>query len=417
MDRIAIVSLSLHQVDVGGLERARRALGSDCMPMARELADRLAASELVLLSTCNRLELAYAREEGHWPCAEDQDLVAAALGLDAPTRERLRHMTGRDAARHLFRVACSLDSLVVGEGQILAQVREAFARAEQGGLTGTLLGPLYAHAFQVGKQVRTQTELSHHPVSVVSIAAARLSRSFVGLRPRIAVLGAGVMGRMVARSLRDLGLEVALFVNRTPERAAELAQLHGGRALALADFVRGSEPVDALVAATAAPEVVLDRAALARLAARAPMGRPLLAVDVGLPRNVEPWGEDPRVQVVDLDALRSLAEENRALRCSAAADAERMVEEKLEIWARRFAERALSTALLELRSESERLVERELAQLFCGRLATLDPLQRQALERWARTAFGRLAHAPVAALKRFAADSERNGHAAPGERA
>ncbi len=196
MDRIAIAGLSLNDVELELLELAKARVAEDEPAVARELLDALGASELVLLSTCNRLEVVYAREEGHAPSADDLGPIADILALDgspraAAARERLHFFRGLSAARHLFRVAASLDSLVVGEGEILAQVREAYQRADAARLCGQFLGPLFQTALQVGKQVRSDTDLAKHPVSVVSIAVRRLAERFAGRSPRIAVVGAG----------------------------------------------------------------------------------------------------------------------------------------------------------------------------------------------------------------------------------
>src|SRR5262245_33378003 len=140
MERIAVVGLSLHETDVAGLERLARPTPAGAEAFLRDLADTLAASELVLLATCNRVEVAFAREVGHLPQPDDRELIASQLGLPASDalRERLHFASGRDAVRHLFRVASSLDSVVLGEDQILAQVREAFALSERIGLSGRL---------------------------------------------------------------------------------------------------------------------------------------------------------------------------------------------------------------------------------------------------------------------------------------
>jgi len=416
MERIACAGISLHETDVEGLGRlARPAAGEEAGLLGR-LADGLAASEIVWIATCNRLEVVFAREEGHLPCRADLDLVAGELGLapEDPLRASLHLHTGRDAARHLFRVACSLDSLVVGEDQILAQVREAFARSEALALAGRLLGPLFECAFQLGKQVRTETELSRHPVSVVSLGVAWLAERWRagndGAAPRVAVVGAGHIGALVARSLREAEIGEPLFVNRTLAAAQALAREHGERALGLDEFRSGAHPVDAIVSCTAAPGYVLDAATQRALAGRTPSGRPLLAVDLALPRDLEPTA-DPALERIDLDALRGVAERNRALRSAAAAQAEEMVARKLEAYARRASEKTLARALAELSAESAEVLERELSQLFCGRLAQLGDEDRRAVERWARGAFGRLSHPPISALKRLA----RQLSAAPGE--
>ena len=406
MERNAVAGLSLHETDVAGIERLARPDPVASETRLRELADALAASELVLLATCNRVEVAFARESGHLPCADDRDGVASALGLAAsdPLRERMHLHTGLDAVRYLFRIAASLESVVVGEDQILAQVREAFACSERIGLCGRLLGTAFEHAFQVGKLVRTQTELSRHPVSVVSLGVAAIARRFEGSTPRIALLGAGEMATLFVKCARDRGLAVHVIANRTPERARALAASCGARALTLEGFERSGEPIDVLAAATSAPGFVARAERLCELASHAPLGRGLLGIDLAVPRNLEPV-EDPGLELIDLDRLRGLADKNRSLRAADAASAELLIEQRLEVFARKSARQLFDATLADVQSESSGVFERELAQLFTGRLAALPEPDRRAIERWARTAFGRVSHVPLNAIKRLVTDA------------
>ncbi len=412
MDRIAIAGLSLNELELDLLELAKARVGQDELELARELLDALGASDLVLLSTCNRMEVVYAREEGHRPSADDLGPIADVLGLDgtpraSAARERLHFFRGLAAARHLFRVAASLDSLVVGEGEILAQVRDAYQRADSARLCGQLLGPLFQTALQVGKQVRSDTDLAKHPVSVVSIAVRRLAERFAGRSPRIAVVGAGAMGELIAKSLSNERLAPFLFANRSLERAPFLAARYGGNAMDLNGLRRAA--VDALLSATSAPGTILNAHALRSLSGRAPLGSGLFAADLAVPRDLEPC-PDPSVEILDLEKLRSLSEANRVRRARSAAQAEKLIEHKLEVFARRCHSRVLSDAIEELQAETKGILEREIAQLHRERLADLAPEQRRAVERWARATFGRLAHAPVSALKRLATDpSTENG--------
>lgn len=404
MDRIAIAGLSLHDVELAGLERAKARVVGNELGIARELADALGASDVVLLSTCNRLEIVYAREEGHRPTRADLSEVTSVLGLtdsSADDRARMHHAEGRAAARHLFRVVASLDSLVVGEDQILAQVRDAFTRAEAARMCGPLLSSVFRAALQLGKQTRTCTDLSRHPVSVVSLAIQRLVERAGSSRPRVAVLGAGSMGELAARNLAAAGHAPALFVGRTPERAQALAARFEGEAVSL-EALRTREPVDALIGATSAPVSLLSAEDLARMGARAPLGAGLFTIDLAVPRDFEPC-DDPRVEQIDLESLRELSERNRALRQGAALEAERLIERKLDVLDARFATEGVSEALAEIQRESADVLERELGELRSGRWHGLGPAELHAVERWARAAFGRVSHVPLAALKRFAA--------------
>jgi glutamyl-tRNA reductase len=405
MERIAVAGLSLHETDVAGLERLARPTPEHIDDFTRDLADALGASELVYLATCNRVEVVYARELGHEPCADDLELVADQFGLARGDglRARMHHWRGREAVRHVFRVAASLDSVVVGEDQILVQVRDAFARSESIGLCDRLLGTLFEHAFQLGKQVRTDTDLARRPISVVSLGVSAITQRFDTARPRIALVGAGTMAELFVRNARVAELGIDFVANRSRERARKLADACGARAIGLAELASAGVAVDVVVAATSAPGYVVDRQALLALASRTPLRRALLAIDLAVPRDIEPV-EHESVELVDLDRLRGIADENRALRSASAAAAQELVERKLEAFESRTTRRALDRALSEVHSESSHVFERELAQLFTGRLAQLDDEERRLIERWARTAFGRVTHVPISALKRMAAD-------------
>ena len=417
MDRIAVAGLSIHGTDVSGLETVQRPEPAALAPFLRELADVVGASEAVFLATCNRVEVIFAREEGEAPEETDLDDLAAFLTRSASDltgdaarasalRERLTLRRGRDAVAHLFRVAASLDSLVIGEDQILGQVRDAYGTASDIGLVGPLLGPLFHHALAVGKQVRSETELARHPVSVVNLAVhALVDRAEAvpeGRSPVVAVIGAGEMGALLARALNDAGLPPAVIVNRSVEKARLVAEDCGARALDLEAFRAGDVAVDAVACATSAPGVVLDEPTLKRLAASAPSGEPLLGVDLAVPRDLD-RSEDPALRILDLDDLRAIADRNRARRAEAAAVAEQIVDRKVETFARRSGEAAAAPVVGELRDAAEELLTRELGGLLTGRLAHLEENDRRAVERWARSTFGRLMHMPMTAIKRLAA--------------
>jgi len=406
-----MAGVSIHDTDVEGLERLRRPDRGSEPAFLRQLCDELGASELVFLATCNRVEVVFAREEGEAPDRGDLDRLARFLAVDPapapgqpPPADLLELATGADAVRRLFRVAASLDSLVVGEDQILAQVRGAYGLSADIGLVGPLLGPLSHPALAVGKRVRAETDLARHPTSVVNLAVRGLVDRRGDQPLRLGVIGAGTMGRLLARVLAEAGHPPDVVVNRTLASAERLAADCGGRAVDLASFAAGDEPVDVVVSATAAPGYVLDGDAMERLAARTPSGAPLLAFDLAVPRDLASIADGSRLELVDMDALRGIADGNRALRASAAQAAERLVDEKVTTFVRRFGEEAAAPAVTELRQASEEILARELKGLLGGRLAHLEDADRRAVERWARATFGRLMHLPVVALKRLAHD-------------
>ncbi|MBI5433893.1 MAG: glutamyl-tRNA reductase [Planctomycetes bacterium] len=399
MHRIAIAGLSVHETDVAGLEQAKaRLVGSKGVD--REIADRLGASELVVISTCNRLEISFAREAGHLPSRADVDELASTLAIEPELAQRFHFFTGRDAVRHLFRVAASLDSLVLGEDQILAQVRDAHKRAEDELMVGKLLGTLFQAAEHAGKEVRSKTELARRPISVSTLAVEHVVRRFRGKQPALALWGAGEMARLAALCAREMGFQIGWVASRTRERGEPLAKEFGAQWIDARSPAADELALDALISATTSPGFVRSTAQLSAYAARSPLGTGLLAVDLALPRDLEPTS-DPKVELVDLEKLRETAERNRLARVAAARDAERLVERQVEVYAERDVGKRAAEALAELSGATHDIFERELGGLFTGPLADLDDERRRAIERWARQTFGRIEHAPIATIKRL----------------
>ena len=409
MERIAIAGLSLNEAEVSDLEALRVSGKSDAM-LLRDLADDLAASEVVHLVTCNRVEVVFAREEGQAPGPEDLACVERALCANGLPAARMRFFTGRDAVQHLFRVVSSLDSLVQGEDQILSQVREAYGRARDIGLTGTILEPVFKHAFQIGKQVRTRTDLSRHSVSVMSLGVGKLAEALEGIdSPSIAIIGAGSAAHHAARSLRGVGLGVTLVVNRTIERARELARKFDANAMTLDEFratLATIPKLDAVVSATSATGYVLDASELAVLARGDRRGHPFVGLDLAVPRDFEPStaGADHHaaIAIIDLESLRETAEANRELRAAAAAEADELIQAKLKTLERKGAEQRAAAMINAYLADGNELLERQLSELRSPKFDGLDSDALRNVERWARSTFSRLAHLPIAACKQLA---------------
>ena len=400
MERMAVAGCSLSEVRAADLDRLARP-GSAAL---RGIADDLGASELVLLATCNRVEIVYAREAGHPPEEADRRIVAAGLGADDGEAPDLRWLGGDGAVRHLFRVASGLDSLVLGDQQIPAQVREAWDTARGSGMTGSILDPVFEAALGCARRVAADTGVGRLPVSLVSLAldaVAETRSGASGSPPIVGIVGAGLMARRLARAAASNGLAPTWVANRSLEAAETLAAEFGATAVTLEALRAGGLRADVMLVATSALEPILDRAELERLDHAAPGGR-LVAVDLGAPRNLEPGPAG--VAIIDLESLRASADANRAARRQAAAAAEAVVADRLEAFARRRAEARIADVAEELRGVSADLLESEIAALSDGRLADLTPAHRAAVERWARSAFGRLQHLPARAMKDLASE-------------
>ncbi len=329
------------------------------------LRDELAASELVYLETCHRTEwyLAYEGDlcPGRLVMALGRSLPALTDGASRlPPPERCLALRGVDAVRHLFRVAGALEALMLGESQVLGQVKEAFRHAAQARLAGPLLHTLFQQSFRVAKRIRTETSLSRGAVSLVSLAASRLQELLASDHRPVAVLGAGEMATRGALLVRKLSpsTEIVIF-NRSSERAAALAQRVGGSSQALGHFP-GDRSFAAVIAATSAPHPIVSGATLAALA-------PVTVLDLGLPANLAP---DCRglagVEIIDQPALGAVAQANRTARSAEVARAEAMIEAQLAELAQELLDHQLSPVARRLVEAFAAVSRRELASVGLG---------------------------------------------------
>ncbi len=329
------------------------------------LRDELGASELVYLETCHRTEwyLAYEGDlcPGRLAMALARSLPTLTDGTARlPTPERCLAVRGVEAVRHLFRVAAALEALMLGETQVLGQVKEAFRHAAEAHLAGPLLHTLFEQAFRVAKRIRTETSLSKGAVSLVSLAASRLKALLATDRRPVAVLGAGEMATRAALLVRELSptIEILIF-NRSLERAAALAKRVSGTSLPLAQFP-GDRSFAAVIAATSAPHPIVSGSALAGLA-------PVAVLDLGLPANLAPDCHGlAGVEIVDQPALGAVADANRAARRAELERAEAMIEEQLAELAQEMLEHQLSPVARSLVEAFAAVSRRELASAGLG---------------------------------------------------
>jgi len=303
-------------------EQARRA--------AEELRARGILEETLVLSTCNRSEVYGVPPEASHECAAGLSSFLSEFHSVRPDvlRGSLYHHYDREAVRHLFRVSAGLDSMLLGEAEILGQVREAYRFAHENGATGPVLNRLFQGALEVGKRVRTETELGTRPVSVASAGVKLAERIFGKLNERTAlVLGAGAISEQVVEQLRSRGIAHLFVMNRSRERAENLAQQFGGKVIAWGEWETALKGPDVVVASVSAEEPVLRREMLARaMAARG--NRSLLLMDLGLPRNIEAAAADLyNVYVYNVDDLTDIVQQNLNARESEVPRAEAVVEE------------------------------------------------------------------------------------------
>ena len=303
--------------------RERLTFGPDVIVGAlRTLLDQTVANEAVIVSTCNRTEIY---------CAAD------ARDLEGPVRDWLGRFHGiepqlfaphlyihhdRDAVTHLFKVACGLDSMVLGEPQILGQVKSAFRTACEGGTTGRLLGRLFQNTFSVAKQVRTDTAIGSSPVSVAFAAVSLARQIFSDLSKQTALLiGAGETVELAARHLHQHGIGRIIVANRTVERAHSLAAQFGGYAIALTEMASHLPEADIVVSSTASPLPVLGKGTVER-ALKKRRHRPVFMVDIAVPRDIEPEvGQLRDIYLYTVDDLQGVVDEGMRSRNQAAEQA------------------------------------------------------------------------------------------------
>ena len=395
--RIVAVGLNHRSAPLGLRERA--AVPRDRLPDAlRALRERV--GEAVLVSTCNRTEI--------YSVSDDPDASAGALEAflaeyGGVARDELSphlyRVIGPDAARHLFRVASGLDSMMLGESEILGQVRNALAAASEHGEMHAPLSRLFHGAIRAGRRAREETDVGRNSLSLSYAGVQLVQRAAGGLSGlRALLVGAGEAGRLLARALRTTGVSDLLVANRTPERAAELAHRLGGRTVPLEDAAGALPSVDVAVMATDARTPVFDAAALeAAVAARE--GRPLVVLDMSVPRSVDPRaGELDGVRLFNIDDLSTITEETLESRREAAAKVESIVDEEVA----RFSEWWDSLEAVEvvkaLRERAESVRRQELARAM-RRLGEVPPEQAEVIEALTRALTSKLLHDPTTALK------------------
>jgi glutamyl-tRNA reductase len=357
-----------------------------------ELRSLPGVREAMLLSTCNRLEI-FAVADGR---GAGEDLLAK-LGPQAAPHARCHF--DEDALRHLFRVTASLDSMVVGEAQILGQVKDAAAHAQEGGALGPTLGRAVERALSAAKRVRTETEIARGAVSISSVAVKLAHKLLGSLSGRsVLLLGTGEMGQLAARELRSSGAHELLVANRSFAAAEELSRAVGGAPVALTELPQLLERADVVLCSTASPTFVVTRDAMAK-ALKARRFRPIFLVDLTLPRNVEPSANElENVYVYDLDDLESVAARNGVARESHVGKAEAIVEEELKALLAQARERASLPVLAKLRAQAEALARAE-AERTLSALPGLSEAEQKRVRAMAAAIVNKLLHQPTAKLR------------------
>lgn len=371
----------------------------------RRLRDEAGLAEAMLLSTCNRVEV-YGRAEAARAGPVAEALAALHARTPSDLEAHLYRLEGEAAVRHAFRVAASLDSMVIGEPQILGQVKEAYDLAEAAGALGAVLNALRNRSVAAAKRARTETGIGRNAVSVSSVAVELARKIFGDLRDRqVLLVGAGKMSELAARHLVDGGAQATVLGGRRFERAEELAAALGGRAVPFENLRPELRRAEIVISGTGAPGIVIGRDDVeAALPSRG--GRPLFLIDIAVPRDVDPLVRKlSGVFLYDLDDLKAVADANLRERRKEASAAESLVEQEvLDFLAWR---RSLDAVplLVELRRRGDEIRRLEIERAR-KRLGVLTPEQEAAIDAATTAIVNKLLHPPTVVLKELAKNGD-----------
>ncbi len=378
--------------------REKLALSSGYEEPLSRLAALPGCREVYLLSTCNRVEVMVVAEDG----ADMDRIIPTFLFGEAVHPDKyadyLFSYKGDEAVHHLFMVAASLDSMIVGESQILGQIKEAYRHAAAGG-AGPILNKLLHKSFSVAKRVRTETKIGSAAVSI-SYAAVELARKiFGGLQnKKVLLIGAGEMAELAAENLMGQGVAEVTVANRTLANGVVLARRFRGRAVALDELMAELEQADIVISSTGATGVILHRDDL-RPIMRARRNRPIFFIDIAVPRDLDPaLNELENIYLYDIDDLNNVVEMNKSGREREAISARRIVDEetlKFRAW---LDGQAVNPTIAALRRKGDAICRDELERTL-ARLGDLDAQQRKALEKMTAAICSKFLHDPLCYLK------------------
>ncbi len=393
---MSLVVLGLHHRSAPLELLERTTVAPERLPkVLADLVGRDDVREAVVLSTCNRTEV-YAFVERFHPGVGDLRDALSELAFVAPEDLADHVYTYHDTAAvaHLFTVAAGLDSALLGESEILGQVRHAWEVAATEGTSGASLNQLFRHAVEVGKRVRHETGIGRKATSLSSAAVALAGDRLGGLEGRRAVvIGAGAMGQRIAAVAAARGAEVVV-ANRTVDRAVAVAEEVGGTAVGLLSLPSALADADVVLTSTGSPAPLLERADLEAVVAR--RGSPLLVVDVAVPRDVDPAVSSlAGVTLLDMDDLRASVDAGLAARRREVGRARNLIDEEVARYRDAATARSAAPLVVALRQRAEELRAAEVARL--GR--NLGPAEREALEALSRSVVAKLLHEPTVRLK------------------
>jgi glutamyl-tRNA reductase len=399
MSRDAIVLLGVNHKTTPLAVREKLALSSGYEEPLRALGQVEELREYFLLSTCNRVEVLFTCTE----VERAKDRVVSLLFGQAITAEEVdRHVyryVNSEAVEHLFLVAASLDSMIIGEAQILGQLKEAYRHATKAGCSGFILNKLLHKSFSVAKRVRTETRIGAHAVSI-SYAAVELGRKIFGdlTGKKVMLVGAGEMAELAAEHLVGQGVAEVVVANRTLQRAVNLARCYNGRAVSLDELLGQLQEVDIIISSTGAPDLILHKEDV-RPIMRERRNRPLFFIDIAVPRDLDPAINDlDNVYLYDIDDLHNVVELNKSERDNEAIKAKRIIAEEKLKFGKWLANMESTPTIIQLRAWAEDHVRAEVEKTI-GRFEDMDEQTRQGLEKMVAAITGKLVYPPLHYLK------------------
>jgi glutamyl-tRNA reductase len=380
----------------------------DLLETTRALGSVQGVSECMIVSTCNRVELVAALDE---PTTDLTEFLHHHFGLERELLEpHIYKQTDQDAVRHLFRVAASLDSMVVGEPQILGQVKEAYTVAREAGTVSTQLEPLLQSAFAAAKKVRSETEIGSTTVSIASVAVDLAMKIFGSLAgKKVFLVGAGKMSELAARHLVRQGASTIFVTNRTRERAERMSEHFTGtvvpQVVSWENLYEAASHADIVISSTGAPHPIFRKEHGQQFLQKR-KNRPMFFIDIALPRDVEPeMNKLEGMFLYDIDDLQTVAQAHMAERSREAADAETLIAGEVERYHQRQKTVNIAPMIVSLQHRAEELRQSELKRVQ-AKLGSLTPEQMAAVEALSRSLVNKFLHPPMQALKQAARDSD-----------
>ncbi|MBF0590838.1 MAG: glutamyl-tRNA reductase [Nitrospirae bacterium] len=371
------------------------------------LKGMLGVSEAIILSTCNRVEMYVYADDGVNVSEGIRDFLSRTRSLERGRLDKALYVHLDDeGVRHIFRVASSLDSMVVGEPQILGQLKDAFDLSLTHKSSGIILNRLMKKAISVAKRVRTQTGIAENAVSI-GYAAVELARKiFNNLGNKVfMLLGAGEMAELAARHLTNCGVREVIVANRTYERGCALAKEFSGRAIQFGDFKRELVNTDIVICSTGAPNYVITHDEMARVMKDRRL-KSVFIIDISVPRNVDPdINRIDNVYLYDIDDLRGVVDTNINQRQKEALKASSIIDEEVEGFNKWLQSLDAVPTIVALREMADDIKKDELTKLF-NKLNTLDEKDRKSIEIMANSIVNKLVHPPTAALREGAEDKD-----------